>query len=141
MSEEKHLGMVVMIGLLGGDAESVEAFRGAVGKTITALTLNESDEDNALHFTFADGSKLKLFDDGQSCCESRYMRTDDDLSAYIGAALISAEVREGPNIEDTYGEHEVQFLLVTTSKGTFTMSSHNEHNGYYGGFLIRAAIE
>jgi hypothetical protein len=139
MSDHRNLGMGVMIGLLSGNQESVEAFRSVLGKTIIALVLGE---DEALHFTFDDGSKLKLHDDGQSCCESRYMRTDDRLEDYIGSTLLNAEVRDAPTEAGEYGdEHEVQFLVVTTSKGAFTMSSHNEHNGYYGGFLIRAALE
>jgi hypothetical protein len=135
---DKHLGMIVMMGLLGGNEDSAADFRMAVGKKITALTLGD---DDALHFTFSDGYRLKLYDDGQSCCESRYMRTDDDLSYFVGAELLSAEVRDAPSMPDEYGEHEVQFLVVTTSKGVFTMATHNEHNGYYGGFLIRAAAE
>lgn len=131
-------GMGVMIGYLAGDAESVDVFNGALNKTITELTLGD---DDALHFTFGDGSKIKLFDDGQSCCETRYMRTDDNLSDYIGAQLLDAEIKEAPGVPDAYGEHEVQFLEVKTSKGCFTMASHNEHSGYYGGFLIRAAKE
>lgn len=134
----EQLGMGVMIGYMAGNADSVDAFKGALNKTITGLTLGD---DNALHFTFEDGSKIKLFDDGQSCCESRYMRTDDNLSDYIGAQLLDAEIKEAPGVPDEYGEHEVQFLEVKTSKGSFTMASHNEHNGYYGGFLIRAARE
>ena len=134
-----QLGIGVMIGYLAGNADSVEAFKGALGKTITALTLGG---DDALHFTFEDGSKIKLFDDGQSCCESRYMRTDDSLADYVGAQLLDAEIKAGPTQEGEYGdEHEVQFLEVRTSKGCFTMASHNEHNGYYGGFMIRAAKE
>ena len=50
--------------------------------------------------------------------------------------MIDAEIREAPNEPDEYGDHEVQFLLVNTSIGTFTVASHNEHNGYYGGFDI-----
>lgn len=133
-----HLGLGVMINMLGGNEESVKAFKAAVGKTIQALTLGE---DEALHFTFTDGSQMKLFDDGQSCCESRYMRTDDELKDYIGAQLTGAEIKEAPSIPCDGDEHEVQFLEVQTSKGVFTMSSHNEHNGYYGGFSIRAATE
>ncbi len=131
-------GIGVMIGMLSGNAKSVKAFASAVGKTIAALRLGE---DDALHFEFSDGSKLKLYDDGQSCCEQRYMRTDDNLSDYIGAKLLGAEIKDAPSIPDEYGEHEVQFLDVKTDKGVFTMSSHNEHNGYYGGFWIVAAIE
>lgn len=134
----KFPGIGVMIQQLGGNKDSIEAFRGAVGKKITDLSLGE---DDALHFTFEDGYRMKLSDEGQSCCESRYMRTDDKLEDYIGGTLTDAEVREAPNVEDEYGEHEVQFLVVRTSKGDFTMSSHNEHNGYYGGFYIKASVE
>lgn len=134
-----HLGLGVMLGMLGGNADSVAAFTGAVGKTIAALRLGD---DDALHFEFSDGSKMKLSDEGQSCCENRYMRTDDNLAEYVGAKLLGAEIKEAPNVEDEYDEeHEVQFLEVQTDRGVFTMASHNEHNGYYGGFLIRAAVE
>jgi len=130
--------MGVMINYLAGNADSVDAFTSAMNKTITALSLGD---DDALHFAFDDGSKIKLFDDGQSCCESRYMRTDDNLADYVGAQLLGAEIKEAPSVPAKYEEHEVQFLEVRTSKGCFTMASHNEHNGYYGGFSIRAAKE
>jgi hypothetical protein len=138
MTDVSNLGLGVMIQMLFGSGVSSRVFQDAIGKTITALALGE---DDALHFTFDDGSKLKLFDTGQSCCESRYMRTDDTLSDYIGGQLLSAEIREAPNVEDGGEVHEVQFLVVRTTKGDFTMSSHNEHNGYYGGFAIVAAAE
>jgi hypothetical protein len=138
MSDNKNLGMGVMIGMLGGNSDSVAAFNKGVGQVITSLAL----ADDALHFVFADGFKMRLADEGQSCCESRYMRTDDDLAYHVGATLVSAEVREAPTITGQYGDpHEVAFLVVTTSKGAFTMSTHNEHNGYYGGFWIQAKSE
>lgn len=133
-----HLGVGVMLSMLGGNADSVGAFKGAMGKTITGLTLGT---DDALHFVFDDGSKMKLFDDGQSCCENRYMRTDDNLTDFVGAKLLGAEIKEAPPLKDDYGEHEVEFLEVQTDRGVFTMVSHNEHNGYYGGFSIRADVE
>ena len=133
------IGIGVMLNMLGGNEESVDAFTASLNKTITALELGS---DDALHFTFEDGSKIKLFDDGQRCCESRYMTTDDDLSYYIGAELVGAEIKNAPDTEDEYGNvHEVKFLEVKTSKGCFTMASHNEHNGYYGGFWIKAERE
>lgn len=133
-----QLGMTVMLNMLFGNDSSVEAFTGAIGKTIASLKLGE---DEALHFDFSDGSKMKLRDEGQSCCELRYMRTDDNLSDYIGAKLLGAEIKEAPSVEDEYGEHDVQFLELKTDRGVFTMVSHNEHNGYYGGFLISASTE
>jgi hypothetical protein len=132
-----NLGMGVMIGMLSGNEKSVEAWNNSVGKEITALALR----DDALHFEFADGFKMRLADEGQSCCESRYMRTDDDLSYHIGATLVKIEVRDAPSIPHEYGDHEVAFCDVTTSRGVFQMATHNEHNGYYGGFWIQLAAE
>jgi len=132
------LGFGVMINALGGNRETVEAVQAAMGKTITALSLT----DDQLRFEFEDGSRLRLQDSGQSCCEHRYMMTDDDLPYYIGAKFVGAEVRDGCSTEDEWGErHEIQFLVVTTDRGTFSMASHNEHNGYYGGFWITASAE
>jgi len=135
----KQPGLGVMIGMLAGNEDSVEAFREAIGKKIKALSLIE---DDGLHFVFEDDTKIKLFDDGQNCCEVRYMRTDDDLEQFVGSELLDAEITDGPEIDsDPYETHETQFLNIKTSIGIFTMTTHNEHNGYYGGFLIRAAKE
>lgn len=131
-----NFGMGVLINMLGGNSETVEAFQASVGKVISSIALTQEDE---LHLKFEDGTGLKLWDDGQSCCESRYMRTDDNLDEYIGATFVGGEVKDAPNVSDEeYGEHEVQFLEIQTSKGPLTMASHNEHNGYYGGFYIQA---
>ena len=62
------------------------------------------------------------------------MRTDDDLGYYIGSTLTGAEISDAPSVPNEYGEeHEIQFLRISTSRGVFTVSNHNEHNGYYGG--------
>ena len=109
----------------------------AKGKTITDLRLGN---DDALHFVFNDGSKIKLFDDDIQCCEKRYMVTDDNLSEYIGAKFLGIEVKPARAIDKGEAEeaHEVQFLEVQTTNGVFTMVSHNEHNGFYNGFVIKA---
>ncbi len=130
------VGLGVMIGLLDGNKDSVETFNQSTGKTIAALEIVE----NELIFTFDNDSKMKLFDDGQSCCETRYMHTDDNLQDFIGSMLQGAEVREGAEETSEWGESkESEFLIVSTSKGQFTIVNYNEHNGYYGGFLIVAA--
>mgnify|MGYP001615476013 CR=1 FL=1 len=124
-------GMGAMIQDLCGNEESASLFSAALGKTIAAASLS----DDALHLAFTDGSKLRLVDTAQSCCERRYMRTDDTLDEYVGATLTGGEVKPAPDIGDSEdGAHEVEFLEIQTSKGVFTMVSHNEHNGYYGGF-------
>ena len=135
----RMLGMGVIIGMAVSNYDSLASFNGAIGKIIAALQLGD---DDALHFEFSDGSKLKLFDDGQSCCEKRYMRTDDNLDDYVGARMLGAEIKEAPNESGgEFYEHEVQFLEVQTDRGVFTMASHNEHDGYYGGFSIVASEE
>lgn len=127
-------GLGVMIHSLGGNKETVNAVKSALGKVIEKVNL----DNNELVFKFADGTGLKMFDDGQSCCEDRYMRTDYDLSDYQGATLLDFELKNAPSVEDDYGTHEVQFLDIKTSNGVFQMANHNEHNGYYGGFWIVA---
>lgn len=133
-----ELGIGVLVQMLGGNAESVGALQASLNKTIKSVELGT---DDALHFQFEDGYGLKVFDDGQSCCERRYMRTDDDLTFFAGSIFLGLEVKQAPNEPDEWGEHEVQFLEVQTSKGCFTMASHNEHNGYYGGFYIKCSAE
>lgn len=144
MSE--HPGVGFMLSRLGGNEDSVKAFTGAQGKVIASLALKEVEAyhsmgepvGSALELRFSDGTGIQLYDDGQSCCEYRYMRTDDKLEDFVGATLLNAEVKSAPNITDSGGEeHEVSFLDVTTSKGVFQIASHNEHNGYYGGISIR----
>lgn len=110
--------------------------REALGKTISAIKLDTIQHSDALCLTFTDNHHITIEDDGQSCCEHRYMSTDDDLDYYVGAQLLGMDVKDGPDIGDEYDYHEQQFLEITTSKGVFTLVTHNEHNGYYGGFNI-----
>ena len=128
------LGLGVMIQSLGGDDETQAVLKSAIGKTIVYVEIRK----NKLVFKFTDQTMLYIFDDGQSCCENRYMDTDDQLWEYSDAVLLDFNLKDAPNVEDEYGVHEVQFLDVKTSEGVFTISSHNEHNGYYGGFWIVA---
>lgn len=131
-----NTGVGVMLGLLGGNEETVTAIRNSLGKTIQSVCLDA--ESNQLRFNFSDGANLTIFDNGQSCCETRYMRTDDNLTEFAGALLLDLELKDAPPINGDYDVHEVQFLDVKTDKGVFQMANHNEHNGYYGGFWIVA---
>ena len=137
---DKNLGLGVMLGRLSGNRDSADSFSQAIGKTIVFLTMDgpeRSEDETGLRIGFRDGSRVRLFDDGQPCCERRYMHTDDDLTPFIGAKLIGADVRDGPTVKDRGEEKECAFLIVRTSKGEFTIANYNEHNGYYAGFLIR----
>ena len=114
--------------------ETIRVIVGSAGKTISELSL----DDDELRIKFSDGSGIRVFDDGQCCCEERYMTTDDILSDYVGAKLSGMEIKDAPSTEEGLYCHDVQFLEVQTDRGSFTMSSHNEHNGFYAGFSLRA---
>jgi len=136
-----NVGLGVMIGMLSGNGSSVEALKNSLNKEITKVWLGE---DDALHFRFAEGPGLRVADEGQSCCEHRYMVCDDDLSSFVGSKITGMELVDGPDAavdDERYGCSEVQFLNVSTTSGVFTVASHNEHNGYYGGFWIQCSEE
>jgi len=129
----EQLGIGVMIGMLSGNRESAAAVQEAIGRKIVQVKL----EDNSLTLTFDPSLAIELYDDGQSCCESRYMRTDDDPSDIVGHVLMSIETAPAPSIGSDE-DHDVEFLRIITNRGLLVISNHNEHNGYYGGFCLRA---
>jgi hypothetical protein len=131
-------GFCVLLGKLSDNGETARTIREAIGKKISSLEM----KDEVLVMKFEDNTGIRIFDDGQSCCESRYMMTSDKISDFVGSIFTGAELRDAPNVgeegDSGDGEHEVQFLLINTSLGTFTMETHNVHNGYYGGFYVVA---
>ncbi len=130
-----QLGIGAMLGMLTDNSQTVDAVKYAIGKKIKSIKL---DGDN-LDITLDDDKILRMFDDGQSCCEHRYMTTPDNLDNYIGETIVDFELKNGPDAEGEYGEcHDIQFLEVKTDKDVIQFSNHNEHNGYYGGFSIKA---
>lgn len=124
-----QLGIGAMLHYLGGgSAPSPKEF---VGKTISSAEL----KDEALFIGFEDGVRIKIFDNGQSCCESRYMRTDDDVQTLVGHKLMRIDAKDASEKTDgDYDVHEICFLEVGTDSGFVTVANHNQHNGYYGGF-------
>jgi len=131
-------GVGVMLHHLSSSAaEADRTVEAARGKEITEVSLRTGEITDALILGFADGSKIRLSDEGQSCCEHRYMTCDDELSYYVGSRLVGVTVKE---ITEESGEYdavtEVAFLEVTTDRGAFSVATHNEHNGYYGGFAL-----
>jgi hypothetical protein len=108
------------------------------GKRIREVKLVDI-EDGSLVITFSDESVLTLRDDGRSCCESRYLTCDDNLGDFVGSVLMNIDVLAGGYTQEEYGDvHEIEFLVITTNIGRFTVEAHNEHNGYYGGLYIVA---
>jgi len=103
------------------------------GKTIKDAVLN----NERLEIRFEDFTEITLWDSDQQCCESRYTTCEDDLYTLVGAELKEIRVSKGPKIEDRWEEcHEQLFLDVITDKGKVQLVTHNEHNGYYGGFSM-----
>lgn len=140
MIDIERLGFSVLIGMLGGNHETAATMRSAIGKTIAEAWIDDDANggNGALNLRFSDGTGIMIYDAGQLCCEERYIKTDDDLSYHIGATLIDAEVKKGPEVKREYGIHEMAFLHVKTSKGEIVVNTHNEHNGYYSGFWFEA---
>lgn len=130
-------GIDVLINSLYDD-RSRARYQAAIGKKIAECRV----DDDAVHLVFEDGSKLCIFDNGQSCCESRWMSTDDDPKDLVGSRLVRVEVADaelpGPESADVY---EAQFLRIIGDQWTLTCVTHVDHNGYYGGFSIAVREE
>lgn len=121
-------GLGAMIHALGGGSEhSPDEYK---GRKIVYIDLF----NNRLQIKFEDGKTIAVWDNGQSCCENRYMSTDDNLADLIGHNLVNIEVKKFEEITEEYGDHEICFVEVSTTGGFITLANHNEHNGYYGGF-------
>jgi hypothetical protein len=130
-------GIMTMLHELCGDETTINALKASIGKKIIAVKV----DNNQLVIEFEE-KRLVIKDDGQCCCESRYMSCDDDFTPHIGAEIVDFELKDGPITEDEWGEmHEIQFFEVKTTRGAFQVVNHNEHNGYYGGFAVYARLE
>ncbi|MFA5135621.1 MAG: hypothetical protein WC505_07610 [Patescibacteria group bacterium] len=136
-----QLGLGTMLSMFSDGGSTARCVKAALGKKIKAIALNADGRSttDCLTVAFTDDTGIKLWDDGQSCCERRYMTCGDDLTAFSGATLMGIEVADGPGTTDKYCQpHDIQFLRVLTSDGVVTVETHNEHNGYYGGFSVKA---
>ncbi len=113
----------------GGSSKSASDY---YGRKIASA----SKSGDGITLTFDDGVSVFISDKGQSCCESRYMTVEDDITGLAGKTLRSIDVREA-NADGGNDDcrHEIAFLEFKTDDGVaVTCSFHNEHNGYYGGF-------
>lgn len=121
--------MVNLHYLCGGSKHRPDEYYGR--KISSAYILN-----NRLCIGFEDGKKIQIWDAGQTCCESRYITCDDDPQDLIGGVLSNIETKNGGEKENDYETHEMVFIDIITNKGMITLTTHNEHNGYYGGFAL-----
>jgi hypothetical protein len=107
--------------------------KSCIGKIISSATV---DEDGC-YLGFTDGSRLSIADEGQSCCEQRYVTCDDSPEDLVGQPYAGYEVKESTNDhEDDYDVHDAVFVEVKAGLSSIVMETHNVHNGYYGGFDI-----
>lgn len=111
-------------------------YAGAIGKQITSAY----KDGNAIRITFVDGSRLFIQDDGQSCCEHRYLTCDDEVESMVGEFFSSISTTLGNDRNsDSDMVHEICFVTIYTNRDHYTLCTHNIHNGYYGGFDIVAS--
>lgn len=118
------------------DGNGVEELKASLGKTIYKIKLN----NNVVSLTLDDGSQFEFWDNGQNCCEERYLDTFDDIERIEGQKLVGVQVlNAGTPPEHDKQEvecHEISFLEFKTDKDVISFSSHNLHNGYYGGISL-----
>lgn len=129
MTSQNGIGSMLH-SLRGGSQEDPAKY---VGRRIIAAELTEHD----FGLSFSDGVTIRITDEGQSCCERRYMTCDDDLKHLLSSTLtdiVVAKVEDHPS--DGEAAHEIAFLEIRTDKGVVTVCTHNENNGYYGGFAL-----
>lgn len=108
-------------------------FEKYIGKRISSAAII----DDVFVIKFEDRTKIGIADHGQSCCEDRFMTTDDDVTALAGTSLISIEEKPGPDVDDDNNCHEICFVEIQTDRISLQLVNHNIHSGYYGGFNMK----
>lgn len=116
-----------------------------IGKTIRSVSIQGQGQGpdetvmKDVHIIFDDGMALDLSNAENDCCKTS-ISCDDDLAFYVGSSFQGAEFRPVAPVrmEDDEFFHDVGFLEVSTSAGSFTVASHVLHNGYYGDFDLEA---
>lgn len=132
-----HWGLGTMIDWLSDYNSDNEALKKAIGQKISSISI----KNNVIKINFEVGFGIEIFDNGQSCCEYRYMVVDDkDFDHFVGAEFTGIDIGEYISGSHEYGYHDSEFLYIRTSIGTFDAVMHDEHNGYYAGFSPRIRI-
>lgn len=101
------------------------------------------DDREGLEIVLESGWRIVAVDVcGQSCCESRYMHTDDKLESLVGEVLREIYIGEGgAQVDEEWGDcKEFQFLHICTNTDAVVVGTYNEHNGYYGGLDLAVTI-
>src|SRR6185312_7899172 len=98
------MGIGAMLHALGGGSkhDPKEFF----GRTVCGAEII----DDRLRLTLDGGEQIEIWDDGQSCCENRWLTCDDDLKSLCGHTLARIDTKSGPNESSEWGDHEVCFV-------------------------------
>lgn len=104
--------------------------------TVVVRTSEYSVEHLTFFLQFDDESELHISDGAQYCCEHRYLTCDDDCSVLVGGKLLNVELAtiKEINVPEDHDYHDIGIVKVESDKGHIVLCTHNEHNGYYGGF-------
>jgi hypothetical protein len=127
------------------DSKSREMITKAAGKKIASAYVDR--EDDVFIITFDDRSTLTIYDGLLTCCESKHVSCDDELSSFVGDAFLGVDEMRVDSMELTEDAdefdvaHDVCFVAVRTGGGTITLQCHVEHNGAYGKFDVCADYE
>ena len=87
------------------------------------------------------GKTIVVKDDGQLCCESRYVHCDDELEHFVGRELTGRVVTKSSVSDADCGVRECMFVEIGTTIGAITLVTHNVHSGYYGGFDVGVSVD
>lgn len=112
-------------------------------KMVVDARLDDTGEYKII-LTLETGEVVVIYDDGQSCCESRYITVPEgEVRDLNGGRLIALIIKHSENNETSeWGDiHEVDFVEIVTDRHHLTFCTHNEHNGYYGGFNLVVDID
>ncbi len=105
------LGLGVMLSMSSGN-QNLAIISKSLGKTVLVTFM----DDDKLHIRFTDGTKIRIEDDGQSCCETRYMTCGDDLEYYKDASFLGVEISDAPSVKSNDDDddrcHDVQFITA-----------------------------
>jgi hypothetical protein len=139
MTKEEVLKAAIVRGLT--NEEPVHGVDDLLGQVIASAVFDREGNEHLLRLTLEDGRVYELGDFGQSCCEYRYITTDDDAADLEGGRIFDISSRDMGEVSGASGDdvHEQVGLRVTTDIAAMLLVTHNEHNGYYrnaGGFSL-----
>lgn len=107
------------------------SFEDLVGKTITAVYLNDGGE--CIQFKLSDGTRLS-WDAVGDCCAHAYFYQLENFEWLIDEVVLGVKNQPSTSQSVEWGELDTEFITIATRKGEATIEMRTEHNGYYCGW-------